>query len=339
MGTYAQIENNHLINKSYSSIYCLKTLGAFFVICIHCFAPILIRPFIRTAVPIFFMISGYFLYKSDPKLAIKKSLKAVKKIFWITVYANIFYYLCLQLPDTINPFKSIISLISFLLFGANIGFHLWYIYAYIETLIVLIIFLKIDKLQFLWRSIPFCIAFGLFTGSFSSIVGYESLNNMYVTRNFITMGIPCFGIGWLIRQYQNTIMSFFNHTTLWLIVISAIALVEVFVLSLFFKRPKYCGDFYLMTFPLTTIMFLVCLRYPTLGQNTFIEKIGKEYSLYIYIFHIAILITLMKVLEIYIPESLSSAPFFLFCIPFLVFTLTIFFVIIWRRASLNLFDK
>ena len=179
---------------SFSSIYCLKVLGAFFVICIHCFDPWFIFPIIRTAVPFFFIISGFFLYRDNLEQALDKCIKTFSKIFWITLYANFFYYICYYVPNDIFPFRSLKSLIGFIVVGNTFGFHLWYLNAYLETLLVIIIAIKLRLLRQLWCFIPICVIVGLITGKYEFLFPYIP-NNLILSRNFFTIGIPCFGIG------------------------------------------------------------------------------------------------------------------------------------------------
>ena len=44
---------------------------------------------------------------------------------------------------------------------------------------------------------------------------------------------------------------------------------------------------------MTFVIVLLCLRFPNFGIGTFAEKFGREYSLPIYIMHIAVIQTLL----------------------------------------------
>ena len=165
-----------------SSIYCLKTLGAFFVICIHCAAPWYFYPLIRTAVPFFFIISGYFLYSTDRSRGIEKCIRAFKKVFWLTLYANIFYYLGYYIPNDYMPIRDIKALFQFVFIGGSCV-HLWYLNAYLEALFIIGISLKFNKLKLLWICSPLFWIFGLMTGGYQFLFPFVP-NHYFLTRNF-----------------------------------------------------------------------------------------------------------------------------------------------------------
>ena len=78
--------------KRNDNIDALKTICAFLVVCIHIKFPSkvdsLISPLERCAVPIFFMISGYFYCFSWER---KKKINQIKKLVNLTIAINIFY--------------------------------------------------------------------------------------------------------------------------------------------------------------------------------------------------------------------------------------------------------
>lgn len=314
-------------NLKYSSIYCLKALGAFFVICVHCFEPWQIFPIIRTAVPFFFIISGFFLYRENPDEAYNKCVNTFKKVFWITLYANIFYYLCYNVPLNAFPFKSIKSIIGFIAFGGSFGHHLWYLNAYLEALFIIIIFLKLRVLRYLWWCIPICMIFGLCTGKYEFL--FPSLpNNLIYSRNFITTGIPCFGIGWLLKKYSCRLLEIFKYPILLTVIL--LLLSELEICSLKFLGHFLKGDYIITTFPLAASMVLAGVKYPLIGRNSMIEYVGKKYSTYIYIFHVFVLKTFLILNK----ETLGLPSI---TYPFIVFALTILFIIIWKRCSNKFF--
>lgn len=329
---YFQIKNGRKANLKYddglkySSIYCLKALGAFFVVCIHCFGPWIIFPIIRTAVPFFFIISGFFIYREDPQRALIKCVEAFKKVFWITLYANLFYYIACYLPTDLLPIKSLKSLVEFITVGRNLGFHLWYLNAYLETLGIVILALKFRKLRQLWYLIPIGIAIGLATGKYEFLFPYLP-NNIVISRNFFTIGIPCFGMGWLIRQYSRQLLKFFTSPLLLTLLILILSECEMAILK--FTVPYLRGDYLITTFPLAASIVLSAVKYPLIGRGSMIELIGKEYSTYIYIFHVFVFQVFLS-----LNSNLLGLPSFTF--PFIVFILTVLFIIIWRKGSKTL---
>lgn len=321
--------NEECSNKTiYSSIYCLKALGAFFVICIHCYGPWPIFALIRTAVPLFFMISGFFLYNEDSAIAIEKCVRAFKKIFWITLYANIFYYLCYNVPDNLVPFKSFTFFIGYLGVGSSLGFHLWYLNAFLEALFVVIIALKFNLLNRLWYRIPFFVLLGLVSGKYEFLFPYIP-NNLILSRNFLTMGVSCFGIGWLIKKYNSELIKFFRSPVLLTIEIFILSEIEVTILK--FTDTFLLGDYLITTFPLAASILLIGVKYPHWGKHSLMEFIGKKYATYVYVFHVFI----QRLFDSFY-DKLPHIPDII--IPFIVFGLTILFIIVWQKCSKSFFS-
>lgn len=314
-------------NNQYSSIYCLKALGAFFVISIHCYCPWFITPLFRTAVPIFFIISGFFLYRENLDDVLNKSFRTLKKLVWITLSANIFYYICFFVPYNIVPFESLKSIIGFLVVGHTFGYHLWYLNAYIQVLLVLIVAIKLKILPFLWRGIPLFIIGGLITGKYEFLFP-DLPNKLVISRNFITIGIPCFGIGWLIKKYSLNLAVIGPCHFVLPMILFALSEFECIFLK-YYTNKDLIGDYTIITIPLAASIFILFLKYPALGKDSLLELIGKKYSMNIYIFHIFIL-KILKILNNKI--GFPTATF-----PFIVLILTMVFIVIWKKCSESLF--
>lgn len=318
-----QIKQNNKIK--YSSLYCLKAFGALCIIFIHSYNPFYLYPIIRTAVPLFFMISGYFLYSEDSEIAQRKCIKAFKKILWITIYANLFYYISLNIPNDLFPINSLKSVVHLITVGTSLGYQLWYLNAYIQALVVIIIALKFKKISFLWKCIPIFLILGLMTGKYQFLVPFLR-NSLSLSRNFITMGIPFVGIGWLIRKYGSQLLSKFSSKVIFAFLIIVLILSESEVCYFRFNRIFLHGDYVITTIPLVALMLLVAIKYPLLGKNSLVEVIGKKYSLSIYIFHIFVL----EVFKIINNDFLHLR---LMTFPFIIFILTLMFSIVWEKCS------
>lgn len=309
------------------SLHCLKAIGAFFVICIHSVSSLTLTPIIRTAVPIFFIISGFFLYSENKEKALFKCKKSIIKIFWITLYSNLFY--CL-VNHVLYPFSSLRNILNFIFIGDNVGFQLWYLNAFLECLLIFYVCIKYNKLNYLFLLIPLLALGGLLTGSYQFV--FHSLpSNLHISRNVFTMGIPCVGIGWLIRKYHTQILQKLKASVLLLLILFILAELEVILIRYNIPNPGYPGDFYMITYPLATVMVLIAIKNPSLGKNTLLNLIGEKYSLYIYIFHVLILNFIWKA------GKYIEIPYLI--VPILAFILSIIFTYIWKKSSIKFFLK
>lgn len=286
-------------------------------------------PFLRIAVPVFFIVSGYFLWSSDRNAAIGHCKKALKKVAWLTLFANIIYcifWLIINTGDSKFPIHDIKSGISFLLFGGSFGFHLWYLTAYIETLIVFIIALQLKKEKFLFYLIPICLLINLLTGKYAII---PSVNGNII-RNFFTTGIPCFCIGWWIRGNEVVILQkVAKRSSVLLFVTLLFSYLEWGILR--YLKNENPGDIYFFSIPLAVSAIFFCLENKKFGRSSFLEKIGKKYTTDIYIYHLIIGYCFLSVCSrMNIPTlQIIAAPF--------VYVLTLLFTIILKYIQENRF--
>lgn len=120
------------------AVSVLKLLMALMVIQIH--TPSSWRafsmPLLRIAVPVFFMISGYFILLDNGTFSLSRISKSIRKIGLIILSANIVYLalyatvLYRNGQDIIAELSSIRLWIDAIFLGGSFGFHLWYLTAF-----------------------------------------------------------------------------------------------------------------------------------------------------------------------------------------------------------------
>lgn len=91
------------MRSQYHSLYLLKAIGVLFVLMIHfsCYKIQYFEPLYRCGVPLFYIISGFFLYAKDESVQIQKVKRSIVKIVKLILFFNIVYYL-LKFPTQIN---------------------------------------------------------------------------------------------------------------------------------------------------------------------------------------------------------------------------------------------
>lgn len=308
-----------------SSLYCLKALCALFIVGLHCpiFGQEWLDPVLRTAVPVFFMISGFFLYNDDRTQAIRHCQKACWKTIRLTIIANLIYFILNNLTYTVfyKPLTTPASWIQFLVFGSNMNFAFWYLNAYIETLLIFILCLYTRTDRLLLIGIPFFLLCNLLIGKYGFVIGHH----VWFHRNFITVGIPFIGLGWLLRKYQHDILKIISgKCSLFLFAISTLL---VYAEALILKMAKVVngGDTYFFTIPMVICMFIFCLHHPSAGSESLLETTGKKYSLDIYIYHVLVYVLLVKITT-YLHFDMGGAS------ALIVFFTTLLFAMIFRTA-------
>lgn len=310
-----------------SSIYVLKALCAFLVVLIHtkCVNKDYFLPICRIAVPIFFMISGFFLFNNKTNsIDNKRILQTAIRILCIAITTKLVYRL---IYSTLG--LNSIDYLSFKFWvkeiftgGAVVG-HLWYLTAYIEVLITIYFLQKIKALKIIYYLIPCCILVNFIFGSYRYLIGIEHLHQ-FLHTNFFTIGLPCFTIGMLIKKHSLQIV---NDIKWWHIILCFIlAYSEGIIKHKMGLHPPGIGDIYLFTIPLAALTFIAFLKKKNLYCGQLIENIGEKHSLYIYLYHGLVLTLIVKytdysfqlpvidALFIYLVTLLFS--FFLHVIPF-----------------------
>lgn len=278
-------------NNRYSSLDILKSLSALLVVYLH-FGVIdgtsiissvsyYINAVGRIAVPLFFMITGYFY---ADQLTKQNQIIYLKKILKLAVKASVFYFIFYSLLQLLEgnllfwleekiTFKRL--LLWIVVNDEPITGHLWYLYALIY---IMVIFYITDKLK-LNRLLFIAVALLFMAHLYLNFTPY-----CIHMRNFLFLGLPYVCLGRFIREYEKKLKPIFSSRLLWIIFISSTVL-------LYFEQ-KHCltiyhdlRESYLMSFFMASALFLLAIKYPNYGKDSIWEEIGKNHSTHIYIYH------------------------------------------------------
>ena len=184
------------------SIDILKFICATLVVFLHtqCAYQDIILPFTRCAVPCFFMISGYLLYK-EGGIGRERIMRNFKHVAKITLWATILFIFWKEFT-TIKQggfVPSIRQMIEWVVLNeCPFGFHLWYLYAYLYVLLVVYIIDKHKQWKWLFISIPFLLMTDLAFGKYSLVVFGKEFPYILV-RNFLCVGLPYFALGAMLK--------------------------------------------------------------------------------------------------------------------------------------------
>lgn len=151
----------------------LRIIAAFLVICQHVeyyWGDVIIRPISRIAVFLFFLISGYFLWDEDTNLIRNRCHKSISKLCKIYLWAILIYgieALCVAIhTGTYDVFH--VGLWKIFVFVTACtsplfpyGYHLWFLIALIESLVVIWVISKKYNLYTNKYSGELCIVFSI----------------------------------------------------------------------------------------------------------------------------------------------------------------------------------
>lgn len=281
-------------------IDALKAVCAFLVVCIHAPFPGKIGEYFtsltRVAVPIFFMITGFYYMNVVQR---GKRLSQIKKVFWLAVKSNLiflgwdFIYKIAKGKQELQIFFidafSLDSITRFVLYNDNkISSHLWYLSAVLYVLLIIWFIDRLELRKLLFCIVPFLLLGDLVLGKYSLLLFNREIPYYYV-RNYLFVGIPYFCIGNLIYNFRTKIKLIKGK---WLIY--AMGLFSVTTLCergvLIYLGKNAVRDHYLSTTFLAISIFVYVLnkQYNEIKLERVcgvLSRIGKEYSADIYILH------------------------------------------------------
>lgn len=282
------------------AIDVLRLFAAFLVVCIHCpfenenklllyFTPP--PPLQRVAVPIFFIISGYFLFTDDKQKTEQRIKISISKITRIYLYA-FFLYLGIAIIDchstgnyqplNIGPWKLFVWIASCSNLNFPYGFHLWFLIALIESLCCMLVLNKFSissKMLFYGAVILFIM--GTARVYLTKITGY----NPYIPFAPLLFGsLPYLCMGYVMNQ-----VGVQKRLAIWLLVIGILCN----FLELIFMGHTL--QVYFGTFLISIGMVAICMNVTT--DNFLVKQLaflGKRYSLWIYILHVLVMSVLKQ---------------------------------------------
>lgn len=323
--------------KRIYSIDTIKCIAAFLVVFLH--APIkcniteYILVIARIAVPIFFLISGY-LYEN--KINNKdKSIASIKKLAKLLLISYLIYipfecFMYLYDEKSLNVFWSDLFSVSSIIFNLKIASHLWYIRALIY-LEIFYLFVKdknrkLDYIIFPCIIYLVCLIFSKYSivlfGKCMPVEIYEPVTKFFGTAYvFFTIGI-------FIKKYINDKNE--NKKLIFLLIVGIFSVMNLFEYMILERIEKNIGTCnYLCTFFLSISMFCLFIFNPDYGKGSIFEKIGREHSLNIYIYHVII----MRLLNFIISKLGISMNLWNSTRTLIIFIISIMFSIIYNNIK------
>lgn len=325
------------MQKDYSNLNLLKMICAFLVVTIHIPFPgmfgIYVKAIARMAVPVFFIISGFFFEKNQNRIYLIRQIEKVAKL--ILIFYSLFIiwkFVCLYFEGEslkqyiMNNFrvKDICRLVVYN--KSMVSGHFWYLFALLYVLIIVFLLGHFfNKIVYL---LPILLIPNLILSAYSLVL-FDFEIKYYYTRNFLLTGLPMFAIGYILSQKEVLIKKAISQNiSLILFVISCcVNILENGILMTFWQEE---GDLYISS----VIMAISAFIYFGLSSNSIkISKyIKSNYLTYVYIFH-GVISYYIGILIRFFPNNLLL----LWCYPIIVFitTYTIIFLIDKRNKNNN----
>lgn len=300
-------------NSGNETLYILKVWAAFSVIAIH-FGflgqlGVFYKVIARFAVPLFFMISGFYSFNiSEVKLK-----QRIKKMSLLIIFSTSFYFLIdffLQLTTgnlrTIFERFSLNNIFNFIVFNrisdlvGTLATPLWFLYA----LLYIYIYLLLTNKKWLFNKILTLVILCL-----SFMIEFKT-NNTLLYRNFLFMGVPLFSLGMYFAQIQRQIKDckYFKNFFIIGIIISGILTVVEFI----FLGANF--ELYISSLLISCLFMLFSIKYPRIWTMNSVINIGKKNVTFIYISHQFVILLFKTFVKNGIVYKVGTFLIFLVCI-------------------------
>ena len=244
------------------------------------------------AVPFFYMVSGFYLYDSDPERQMQRLEKGIRKFGILYIKAAIICAL-LSIMDWRLKYGSYTGLIGYLsktsvlellvdnTWPFELGGPIWFLLALVYTLVILW-FLCRFKMQFF--CLPLALICLVVNSVFTEFYGLWGQGDVMFTGNFFTRGIPFVFLGFYFRQHENFVRRINNYVCIVLILLGIILPVIENHLLKRLNALTYEGYFQ-GNLLLAVGLLLFCLNNPNIGKYSLLFYIGHFYSLGVFLVH------------------------------------------------------
>lgn len=235
----------------------------------------------RWAVPLFFMISGYFCYGKGMD-TVRRRIQRTWRLF---LCANGVYFLWKLLDlagkgslsaGAVAALFSPEALFKWLVWNESpfMG-HLWFLGALLYCYLFYGLLVKKGLEEKVYGLIPLCLAANLALGEGLAILGVR-LSFLY-SRNFWFLGLPFFLWGhWIRGKQEKGELKIRNSSCFAALLLGA-------VLSMAEMLASGGRDLYVGSILMTAGIFLFAIWNPHLGRGSVLAAIGERDSLHIYL--------------------------------------------------------
>ena len=276
--------------KKYNScLDFIKGFACFCVVFMHCEFPgvvgIVVQAISRFSVPFFFMVSGYFCFypgRYDSALIRRKTTHITGIVLWVSLFYVLFAFV-LKSAYVVTRYE----MWAFGVFNQPVIIvgQLWFLFAFLYVYFAVAIIWKADKIKWFYLISAVLIVVYICMAQGTHLCGIK-IQNMYY-RNWLIEGVPFFFAGHWIHANQDKISLSDKMLILVILVSTLLCLVE---------RKIMGRDFgvNIMTFPQVFALFIYAVKYPDRHRGI-IQKIGKRYSMWVYILHPFVFLSMDKI--------------------------------------------
>jgi surface polysaccharide O-acyltransferase-like enzyme len=235
----------------------------------------------RFAVPLFFVISGFFMFDGLNK---GKSIKIISRIAIMFLFWNLIYFIIGIIWNGSSEIKVLpekIFTIDFLYYGKTVSIHFWYLAALLYGTLLLQLGVKLKKFNYFFTAFFIMHLIGLLGQSYKFIYDLE-----IDTRDALFFGTFYIFLGYYLAKIKCKIVSFNISSKVFFIgflVLSFSQILELALIRRMFGAER--GEYYITTIFSVLCLAIFIIREQEFGKNLRITKVGS-YVGGIYIIHV-----------------------------------------------------
>ena len=321
--------NSLLSQEKIHSLQVMRIIAAFLVVSIHIPFHGNIGSFTiafgKIAVPFFLVICGYFLYRESNDEFLLRIKKQFKNILYLTLISNTFYLLLSLIFSSFNgsinlfghTYLTMENLKNLLLWNMSpFADHLWYLGSLLYALILLMAMVKLNIHKYIFFLAPILLTI------YITLSRTQASQFYYVYRNALLCTLAYVMMGCMIRRYQNILLKF--NLRIYILLTGLLCFTNVLEWNFYRKNisiPYFSAEL------LVYVIILLLLKIPNVGKNTFLEKIGGQCTLFIYIMHMAVIYLYQLIPTYKLPKMCWNLA------PILIFLITLLISILWTTIK------
>lgn len=284
-------------------------------------------PLYRLAVPMFFMISGYFNYSADKDKLKQKTVGFIKRTwqymaFGFALYIVFDFIMCYVENRGVGYYFTTLFYENFLFdfFFLNrpitfTGAQLWFLIAMFVVSLIHYLIVKFDRVHYYKIIIPACYLIYFFFSAYMCLLQDTDMPIRY-TRNAFFLGLPNFALGFMLARFNFNKRSWYKYIYLVLGVFCFYMQIQEYewIESKYIKSEMYVSGVLAAVF---FLLFFVGLK--KRKTDFFYKWIGKNAPFYIYILHLAVAVVLSKFYTFPSPKEKTLS---VFVASFLIYEVT-----------------
>jgi surface polysaccharide O-acyltransferase-like enzyme len=259
-------------------------------------------PLYRLAVPMFFIISGYFNRTSDKERRESMALGFIKRtlrymLAGFSLYIVFDFVMCYVNGNGVGYYFTTLFyedfLLEFLILNRPItytGAQLWFLIALFVVSLIHFALVKFNKLHYYKVIVPVCYGIYFFFAGYMYLLQNTDMPIRY-TRNALFFGLPNFGLGYLLAGVNFHKKKWYKYLYLILGIVFFYLQIHEYALV---KTEYISLEMYWSSILSAVFLLQFFLGIKKADWGFYYKWVGKNAAFWVYILHMAVAVVLSK---------------------------------------------